>query len=230
MILELISVICALTLLIGFSVEIGRNMGYREGFSVGVVYTLTEVQGKLAEKGVTLDWTRYENGTYEVKVYVQGVLYAQGKVKYDLYLTVTHNGLATVEHGSGVLTTIGKSFIEQQIVGTVNATQKALYEADSNTNTGYSSASTQLTDEITVNGLDRQLGTYTHTGAANSGTFNITVTKTVTGTQSTQAWALHWKSYAESPDNCMIAYDITPSQKNCVAGDTVQETWQGTIS
>jgi hypothetical protein len=124
------------------------------------------------------------------------------------------------EYGAGVLTTIGKNWIEQQL-GASDGTQEALYCADSNDAGAPSAAWTELPDEIAANGLDRQTGAYASTG---DGTWTVTVTKSVTGIQSTQLWGLHWIVTDES-DNNLLCADSGPTQKNCVDGDTVQETW-----
>jgi hypothetical protein len=205
---------------------------YEKGYNEGYVHALSDVQGVLAQKGIDFGWQDLGDGKYILTVSVAGNLYARGNVTVDLYVQHYRDGaLLSSERGAGVLTNIGKSWLEQQISGTVNASQAALYLADSNDATDPALATwTQLPSEITNNGLDRQLGAYTHTGAANTGTWNVSKTKSVTATQSTQVWGLHWKAYADSADNCLLAADTTPAQKNCVNGDTLAETWQVAVA
>lgn len=143
-------------------------------------------------------------------------------------LTVKHyrNGVLLSEsRGAGTLTTIGKNWIEQQLAAS-DGSQEALYCSDSNDASAPSAAWTILPSEIAANGLDRQTGAYTSTG---DGTWNVTVTKSVTGTQSTQLWGLNWV-VTDSSDNNLLAADSTPDQKNCVSGDTLAETWQGSVT
>jgi len=133
--------------------------------------------------------------------------------------------LLSDETGAGVLTNIGKDWIETSLSST--NTSKAIHMSESNDATDPPLASwTILPSEITSNGLDRQAGTYTSTG---TGTWNVTKTKTVTGIQSTQLWGLNWEP-TDNSDSNLLAADSGPSQKNCVAGDTLVETWMCQVS
>jgi len=204
---------------------VGTNMGYQVGKKEGYLQALSDVTDKT---GITFEWRDLGNGKYEILAYWDGSLYAKGETEIHIWIEHRRNGkLLSLEYGAGTLTTIGKNWIEQQISGTINASEQALYLADSNDASAPSAAWTQLPTEITSNGLERQTGAYTSTG---DGTWNVTKTKSVTGTQSTQLWGLHWRSYAEGADNNLLAADSGPTQKNCENGDTLKETWQCTVS
>src|SRR3989337_1586732 len=101
-----------------FVVPEAYKQGYEEGYGDGYVKSLNDVKDLLGKNGITFAWTDLGNGQYQINVYM--------------------------EYGQGVLTTIGQDWIEQQISGAVNATQKALYCADSNSASAPDSAWTQL--------------------------------------------------------------------------------------
>ena|SRR3990172_8648221 len=202
---------------------------YEKGYEEGVVNTLADVRQKLADADIDFDWADLGNGKYVLSIKVLGTgqeLTLQAEV--DVLIQHYRNGqLISESYGAGTLTTYGKNWIEQQLSGTVNATQSALYLGDSNDGTSPDAAWTALPSEITSNGLERQLGTYTSTG---DGTWNVTKTKSVTGTQSTQLWGLYASTIVGSGNTTLIAADSTPAQKNTVSGDTLAETWQVTVS
>ena len=205
---------------------VGTNMGYlvgeAEGFKVGYLQALTDVADKT---GLTFEWRELEDGSYEILAYYEGSLCARGVAEVHLWIEHRRNGkLLGLDYGAGTLTTIGKNWIEGQISATT--TDNALYCADSNDASAPSAAWTILPTEIAANGLDRQTGSYASTG---DGTWNVTVTKSVTGTQSTQLWGLHWV-VTDSSDNNLLAADNGPAQKNCINGDTLKETWQITVT
>jgi len=209
-------------------VNLSYLVGYREGHKAGFGLAIQEVNKLKDKTGLEFNWTDLGDGQYAITAFYKGALIASGIATVHLSVEHWRNGvLLSSEFGSGVLTNIGKDWIEKQISGTVNASQQALYCADSNDATDPPLASwTILPSEITTNGLDRQTGTYTSTGV---GTWNVTVTKSVTGTQSTQLWGLHWVA-TDNSDNNLLAADSGPAQKNCVSGDTLKETWQVSVS
>jgi len=212
-----------LAVLVFFTFAFGAGVGYRTGLEKGYFKAITDIQDFT---GIEFKWT-YRDGTYVIEAYFQGSLIARSNATLHLWIEHWRNGeLLSQEYGAGVLTNIGKDWIEQQLAAS-DGTQEALYCADSNNDTDPPLATwTILPQEITTNGLDRQTGTYTSTGV---GTWNVTVTKSVTGTQSTQLWGLHW-IVTDASDNNLLAADSGPAQKNCVAGDTLKETWQITVS
>jgi hypothetical protein len=202
---------------------------YKQGYEEGVVNTLDEVKAKLADADIDFNWQYLGDGKYtlEIKSAATGAQLVTLTAEVDLLVQhYRHGQLIAESRGAGTLTTWGKNWIEQELSGTNNATQSALYLGDSNDAGAPSAAWTELPSEITSNGLERQLGTYVSTG---DGTWNVTKTKAVTGTQSTQLWGLYATSYADQ-HGTLIAADSTPDQKNTVNGDTLAETWQITVS
>ena len=143
----------------------------------------------------------------------------------EVHLWVYHyrNGvLISSSHHAGVLTNIGKDFIEQQISGTPNAS-KAVYISCSNDTSSPVAGWYNIPAEITTDGLSRALGTYSSTGV---GTWNVTNAFTVTGTNSTQLYGL---SISAAPAGGLIASD-TSTQKDVSSGDTLTVTWQVTVT
>lgn len=205
---------------------IGGAVVYQPAFQAGYLKSLTDVKDLLGQKGIAFSWEDMGEGQYVLSVSVGGQLQARGLVSAHLWIEHWRDGtLLAQEYGAGTLTTIGKNFIEWQISGNTTA-QRALYCADSNNASAPSAAWTKLPNEITANGLDRQTGAYTSTG---DGTWNVSVTKLVTGTQATQLWGLHW-IVTDDSDNNLLAADSGPEQKNCENGDTLKETWQVTVT
>jgi len=223
-------VVVALAFLVAFAgFAVGVTMTYpiaeKKGFKTGYLQALADVSDKT---GLTFEWEDLGDGRYRIVAYYEDGLLAEGVAEIHLWIEHWRDGkLLSIEYGAGTLTTIGKNWIEQQISGTINATEQALYLADSNDAGAPSAAWTELPTEITSNGLERTTGAYASTG---DGTWNVTDTKSVTGTQSTQLWGIHWKTYADAPDNNLLASDSGPAQKNCVNGDTLKETWQITVT
>jgi len=216
----------SLLVVIGFSTFIvGTNMGYYTGFKKGYITALNDVKNYT---GIEFKWEDLGRGKYKITAYYFSDVLTEGYAEVHLNIKHYRNGiLLSNEFGAGVLTNGGKDWLEQQISGTINASQSALYCADSNDATDPPLATwTILPSEITTNGLDRQTGAYTSTG---TGAWNVSVTKSVTGTQSTQLWGLHWV-VTDNSDNNLLCADSGPSQKNCVNGDTLAETWQISVS
>ena len=207
-----------------WTVPTAFNQGYNKGYETGYVQSLTDANNALKERGIqaVFDWEAQGNGSYKISLMYEGKVYAVGHAEVHVWIQKNDD---PAEFGAGVLTNIGKSFLEWQISGNTTAV-RAIYCSDSNDATDPALATwTILPSEITTNGLDRQQGTYTHTGAANSGTWNVSVTKTATATQSTQLWGLNWVA-TDNNDGNLLAVDTTPAQKNLVANDTLKETWQ----
>lgn len=200
---------------------------YKQGYNKGYENALDYVKEALSQKGIVINWENLGNGKYELSVYLGGQLIARAVPEVHLWIEHYRNGkLLTKEFGAGVLTTVGQDWIEKMLSGTLNSSQRALYCSDSNDATDPPLDSWNvLPSEITTNGLDRQTGTYANTGV---GTWNVTCTKSVTGTQSTQLWGLNWDSNDDT--QALIAGDSGPAQKNCVSGDTLKETWQVSVT
>jgi len=196
------------------AVEKGRKEGYLQA--------LTDVADKT---GITFEWEDLGNGNYSIYAYYEGTLVAKGSSEIHVFVEHWRNGeLLSYDHHAGVLTTIGQDFIEQQISGSASTTV-AIYISCSNDATSPQSSWTQLIAEINANGLARATGTYASTGI---GTWNVTYTFSVTGTQSVQLYGLQWSATPVSDNNLLCA--DTSSQKNCGSGDTLKVTWQCTVS
>ena len=205
------------------TVPTAYRKGFREGKSDGYLQALKDVADKT---GIAFEWKDLGNGQYEIVAFYNGTLSAKGIAEVHLNVQHYRDGvLLSDDWGAGTLTTIGKNWIEQQLAES-DGTQEALYCADSNDAGAPDAGWTELPSEIASNGLDRQTGAYTSTG---DGTWNVSVTKSVTGTQSTQLWGLHW-IVTDSSDNNLLCADSGPAQKNCVSGDTLKETWQMTVT
>ena len=210
------------------TVPTAYQKGLEEGHKLGFADAIQAINDKYGSlMGVTFDWEDLGNGVYQITAYRDGQFLAQANAVIHLNVLHVRNGvLLSNETGAGVLTNIGKDWIELQISG-VSTTDRAIYCADSNDATDPALATwTQLPSEIINNGLDRQIGTYASTGV---GTWTVTCAKSVTGTQSTQLWGLHWIT-TDNSNNNLLCSDTGPLQKNCVAGDTLTETWSCTVA
>lgn len=202
---------------------IGTNMGYNVGFKKGYVEALADISDRT---GITFEWKELGNGQYEINAYYDGQLIAVGKAEFHCEVVQMRNGiLVSRTYHAGTLTTIGKNWIEDQL-GDSPSTDPAKWIACSNTTDSASAAWTELPDEITTDGLTRAAGTYASTG---DGTWNQTYTFSVTGTNSTVAYGLHW---AASGDNNLLCGENqgAGSGKNVISGDTLAVTWQVTVS
>jgi len=201
---------------------IGTNMGYHVGFKTGYVRALTDIKDKT---GIEFEWNDLGKGRYEILAFYAGKLYAAGSAEIHIWVEHWRNGeLLSTDHHEGVLTTIGKNWIEDQL-GDSPATDPAKWISCSNDATPPDAAWTQLPSEINANGLTRAAGTYVSTG---DGTWNISNTFSITGTQSVQLYGLQWVSTPVSDGNLLCA--DTSTQKNCSNGDTLKVTWMISVS
>jgi len=149
--------------------------------------------------------------TTQVNIEVHGEIW-----HYD-----SSGNLISYAHHPATLTTIGLNWIEDQL-GDSPATENADYIACSNDGTAPSSAWTELPSEIVTNGLTRAEGTYASVG---DGSWNITKSFSVTGTQSLQLVGLHWGSGAST---LLCSDQITVI--NAQNGDTVQIRFSITVT
>lgn len=201
----------------------GTNMGYQVGFEKGYLQSLMDVSEKT---GILFEWHQQDDGSYVIQAFYEGALIAKGTVELHCEVVHMRNGvLVHYSYHTGTLTTIGKNWIEDQL-GDSPSTDPAKWIACSNTTDSASAAWTELPDEITTDGLARAAGTYASTG---DGTWNETNTFSVTGTNSTVAYGLH---YASSGDNNLLCAENqgAGSRKNVVNGDTLAVTWQCTVT
>ena len=204
---------------------VGLETGYRMGFKEGYIRALTDIS---EITGLEFKWKDLGNGKYEITVYSQGKLYAKGYA--EIHITVEHyrNGkLLSIDHHAGILTDIGKDWIEDQLGDTPSTTPaKYISCSDEDTSSWTNQSSwTSLPGELNANGFTRAEGTYVSTGV---GQWNITHTFTATGTQSVRLYGLHWDSTPQSDGNLLCS--DTSSVKNLETGDTLKVTWQISVS
>ena len=146
------------------------------------------------------------------------------KFSVEIHVTMWHyreGKLLDTSHHLGVLTTLGANWIEDQM-GDSPATDPAKWIAVSNDATGPSDTWEAIPVEITTNGLGRAPGTYASTG---DGTWTITKSFSVTGTQSCQLTGLYW---ALAGDFLLCADTFT--QVNAEDGDTLEIEWSLSVS
>ena len=129
--------------------------------------------------------------------------------------------LLDYSHHAGVLTTLGANWIEDQM-GDSPATDPAKWIAVSNDATSPQASWETIPAEIVTNGLSRAPGTYASTG---DGTWTITKSFSVTGTQSCQLTGLYW---AVSGDFLLCADTFT--QVNAEDGDTLEIEWSLSVT
>jgi hypothetical protein len=237
----LVLIMAFLCITVGFIA--GTNMtypvAYDEGVKVGYSSALIDVANLLQRKGITLDWTNNADGSYVLTVSLPNGQIAQANIAANLVLEHRdkNGNLISVERGAGTFTTLGKNWTLAQISNIanivqsntgINASQAALYLADSTDMTGVSVASTILPNEITNKGMERKKST---TDAfVSTGVFTVSCVKTATDAVIPLGWGLNYAIYTDFAGASLIAYDATPGSKNMVNGDTLTETWTITIT
>jgi hypothetical protein len=120
--------------------------------------------------------------------------------------------LLSRDHHPGNLTTFGANYISD-VLGDADGDQLD-YIGLTNSTAAYNDNWIVLPDELTEDGLTRQIGTYADTGA---GTWNISTTFTVTGSNSTQRAGL----YHNVAGSTLCATD-TFALTNVENGDSLQ--------
>jgi len=207
---------CGAMLTVPTAVEKGRKEGYLQALS-----DVSEATG------ITFEWDYLGDGRYQIFAFYEGVLVAEGYAEFhcEVVQRDRYGNLVSRTYHAGTLTTIGKNWIEDQL-GDSPSTDPAKWIACSNTTDSASAAWTQLPNEITTDGLARAAGTYASTG---DGTWNETKTFSVTGTNSTVCYGLH---YASSGDNNLLCAENqgAGNRKNVNSGDTLKVTWQCTVT
>lgn len=122
-----------------------------------------------------------------------------------------------------LITNAGRDFLHLQGYGTTGLGANGLnYIALSNDTVTETSASTVLSNEITLNGLGRAQGTVTHTAGTNTTTIDKTFT--ATGTQSAQKAAL-FTAVSSGTMNHVLGF----TQRSLIASDTLQITFTITL-
>ena len=142
----------------------------------------------------------------------------------EIHCTMRHyrdDQLIGTSHHAGTLTTLGKNWIEDQL-GDSPGADPAKWIGLSNSTDSPSAAWTVLPDEIITDGLARAAGTYANVG---DGSWNITKTFSVTGTNSTQLVGLY---YADSGSYLLCSDEITLT--NVENGDSLEIEWTITVS
>ncbi len=202
-----------------YGFQLGAYSGWKTGYQ-GALKDISE------QAGLDYEWQDLGNGLYNVKIWRQTELQLSRNIRIDSIIQLYRSGeLVSSERHAGVLTTIGKNWIEDQL-GDSPSTDPAKWIAVDDTDaSGLSAASTQLTSELAASGLTRAVGTYASTG---DGVWTISKAFSVTGTVSAQTYSLQWVVTSQS-DNNMLCYD-TSTIKNCVNGDTLTVTFTLTQS
>ena len=138
-----------------------------------------------------------------------------GEFSFNFHVEAIHRDpdgvmLSYSEH-AGVLTTIGKNWIEDQLGDSPNATSVAQYISLSNNAGAPSAAWTVIPEEIAANNLTRRQGAYASTG---DGVWTVTEIFTFSGTQSAQLVGVNWDGAGS--DNCLLFSD----QMTAVSGES----------
>jgi len=139
-------------------------------------------------------------GHVSVKAYRDGVLFYE----YD-----DHN----------LIVTIGSTHV-RDFLGFASATNAAIENIALSNDAAPAISWTILPGEITVDGLDRAVGTVSEVNAT---AFQVTHTWTALAAQSVQCTGLHWSDIDNSPDNLFAAASI--SSVSLQANDMLQVTW-----
>jgi len=217
--------IIALLLLTGFGFVYMENMK-AESLKLGREEGFWYVVNKLKDAGLEVNVEQALDGSYNVhfSLPMKGLEF---DAKFELHMTVRHlrdGKLLSETYHAMSLTTLGKNWIEG-ILGDAVGVDVAKYIGSSNSSDAFSAAWSVLPDEITTDGLSRAGGTYVSTG---DGTWNVTKSFSVTGTNATKLYGLY---YASTGSYLLAAEQQgVGSQKNVGSGDTLEITVQGTVS
>ena len=193
---------------------------YNYALNMGYNNAVTSLALALRQAGATVNITDVGDGKYQIYVHFPTVEGQAGMltVPFELHMTVEQwrNGeLVSRTTHPMTLTTLGKNWLEG-IIGNAVGADVAKYIACSNSSTAFSDAWSAIPSEITTDGLARAAGTYASTG---DGTWNVTKTFSVSGTNSTKLYGL----YYASTGNYLLAAEQqgTGAQKNLLAGDSL---------
>lgn len=187
----------------------------------GLSYTNEKVASEL---GALTEYLTYLSGQLLTKTG------AQGEFSLQIHLTAVHrrNGeiIGFSEH-AGVLTTIGKNYIEGKLGNnfTIASYPSAQWISLSNDAGAPGAAWTEIPNEIAANNLTRAQGAYTSTG---DGVWTISSTFTASGNQAVQLAGLQWAPGSATDNNLLCADQI--SAASMIAGDTLTLTWTNTIT
>jgi len=144
-------------------------------------------------------------------------------IHVTVYITRSGGEKEYWDHHAGVLSTIGKNWIEDQL-GDSPSTDPAKWISVS-TDTGTPSAAwTQIPTEIAAGGLTRAVGAYTSTG---DGVW--TIVKEFTATATHTDVQLTGLQYAVSGDNNLLGAD-TFTPVTLYSDDKLEVTWTITVT
>jgi hypothetical protein len=149
----------------------------------------------------------------------------------DVWVTqMRGDQVVSQQHSHNLVVDQGKDFVKTQISGAINTTAKCLYIALSNNNNsvapaaGWTNFNTQLT-EIAAGNLSRANGTYTTLG---NGQWKVAYTFMATGTYGNITFA------GLNNDGSLSYADLFAANTfysvNMISGDTLNITWQITVS
>jgi len=131
--------------------------------------------------------------------------------------------LQSTTYHAMTITDYGKDQMEKLLAG--EDTNAFKYFVCSNSTDEDFASDTTLEEEITTDGLERALATYTNTGI---GTWNMTLTWNVNGNNSTKLYGVC--SESTGANLCLAEQQGIGNQKNLQVGDTLKMTVQGEIS
>jgi len=193
---------------------------YNYASNTGYNSAITGLADALRQAGATVNITDLGDGRYELHVHFPTTTGQAGElnVPFTLHMTVEQwrdGKLVSSTYHAMSLTTLGKNWLEG-IIGNAVGADVAKYIACSNASDSFSAAWTAIPSEITTDGLARAAGTYASTG---DGTWNVTKTFGVSGTNSTKLYGL----YYASAGNYLLAAEQqgTGAQKNLLSGDSL---------
>ena len=157
----------------------------------------------------------------------------QGKVVVDAYHYDETGTYVRFYHynSSNTITIIGKDWIAQQLGGTPAGDPAKWISLSPSTDDPPPATWEQLggvaDDEIISGGLERAVGTYSHTAGTNTWTIEAIFTASATHND-VQQTGLQWVVTVGSDGNLMAANHFTPVTLN--DGDSLTVTWTLTIS
>jgi hypothetical protein len=154
--------------------------------------------------------------------------YVHRNMKYNVNVEIAQdtNGITTILESGNLITDIGELFIRNTLCANNESDGIVKYISLSNDATPLVSW-TQLPNEVTANGFDRNLGTVL--GWVNSGdsAWNVTYQFTATAIQQLQCAGLNWVVTDDSDNNLFACATFTQTTFN--SADTLTITWMVTV-
>jgi len=209
-----------LLVLLFLSNLIAPLIGFYYGYELGI----NQIMALLEESGVKI--IDLENGKYRFIFPYKGAEFT-----VTLHCLVWHfrkQSLISFSSHPMTLTNFGKDWIADKLSGasSINFMLNATWIGMSNSSLSVDVTWTILPEEITTDGLSRAEGAVIDTG---TGTWNLTKTFSVTGTNSTKLYGLYLNAYNGATLIAAEQQD-TANQKNLQSGDTLKITIQGSIN